>query len=223
MEPQFWQNRWRNGQIGFHQSSVDRSLERHWPALNLGRSNRGGASRVFVPLCGKSLDLLWLRDQGHFVTGIELSATALEAFCMENGVPARRRIEGDFDVYEAENLQLFRGDFFKLTPAILGDTSAVYDRAALISWAPELRPAYADHVAVLLRPRTEMLLITLEYLQEQMPGPPFSVPRAEVERLYSRNFQIRELAQQDILASEARFRSLGVTALSEVCYQLVRQ
>jgi thiopurine S-methyltransferase len=223
VEPQFWQNRWRNGQIGFHQPSVDRSLERHWPALNLGPSSRGSAPRVFVPLCGKSLDLLWLRDQGHVVTGVELSATALEAFCMENGIPARRRIQDDFDVYEAGNLQLYRGDFFKLTPPILGETAAVYDRAALISWAPELRSAYADHIAALLRPRTEMLLITLEYPQEQMPGPPFSVPRAEVEQLYSRNFQIRELARQDILASEARFRSLGVTALSEVCYQLVRQ
>src|SRR5271156_6319364 len=167
MEPQFWQNRWRNGQIGFHQSSVDGSLERHWPALNLGASSRGSSPRFFVPLCGKSLDLLWLRDQGHFVTGVELSATALEAFCMENGIPARRRTLADFDVYEASNLELFRGDFFKLTPAILGETAAVYDRAALISWAPELRSAYADHITVLLRPGTEMLLITLEYLQEQ--------------------------------------------------------
>lgn len=223
MEPQFWQNRWRNGQIGFHQPSVDGSLRSHWPQLSLRRSNRGEESRVFVPLCGKSLDLLWLRDQGHFVTGVELSATALEAFCMENGVPARRRSEGDFDVYEAANLWLLRGDFFKLTPALLGETAAVYDRAALISWASDLRSAYADHVAALLGPRTEMLLITLEYLQEQMPGPPFSVPHDEVERLYSRNFKIRELARQDILASESRFRSRGVTALSEVCYQLVRQ
>ncbi|HEY3852634.1 MAG TPA: hypothetical protein VGL87_16810, partial [Steroidobacteraceae bacterium] len=148
MDPQFWQNRWRNGQIGFHQSSVDRNLERHWPQLSLGRSNRGEGARVFVPLCGKSLDLLWLRDQGHFVTGVELSATAPEAFCMENGIPARRRIQADFDVYEAGNLQLYRGDFFKLTPEILGETDAMYDRAALISWAPELRPAYADHIAV---------------------------------------------------------------------------
>ena len=223
MEPQFWQNRWRNGQIGFHQPSVDRSLKSHWPQLDLGRSKRGEESRVFVPLCGKSLDLLWLRDEGHFVTGVELSAKALEAFCMENGIPARRRIEGDFDIYEADNMRLFCGDFFKLTAESLGDIAGVYDRAALISWTPDLRSAYAAHITALLRPGTKMLLITLEYSQEQMPGPPFSVPRAEVERLYSRNFEIRELARQDILAGEARFRSLGVTALSEACYQLVRQ
>jgi thiopurine S-methyltransferase len=218
MEPQFWQNRWRNGQIGFHQAYVDRSLQRHWPALNLG-----AGSRVFVPLCGKSLDLLWLRDQGHFVTGVELSATALEAFCMENGIPARRRVSATFDIYETENMELYCGDFFKLTPSLLGKPAAVYDRAALISWAPELRTAYAGHIAALATPGTHMLLITLEYPQAQMSGPPFSVTRDEVEKLYSRVFEIQELSRQDILADEARFRSLGVTSLSEVCYDLVRR
>ena len=106
MEPEFWHERWRTGQIGFHQSSADRNLRRHWPALRLARG-----SRVFVPLCGKSLDMLWLRDQGHPVVGVELSAVALEAFCMENGVPARRRVQSGFDVYEAPNLQLFCGDY----------------------------------------------------------------------------------------------------------------
>ena len=110
MEPQFWHERWRSGQIGFHQSAADRNLTRHWPSLHLA-----GGSRVFVPLCGKSLDMLWLRDQGHRVIGVELSATALEAFCMENGIPARRRVQVDFDVYEAADLELYRGDFFGLT------------------------------------------------------------------------------------------------------------
>jgi thiopurine S-methyltransferase len=218
MEPQFWQMRWRNGQIGFHQPTVDRSLRHHWPRLKVGPRRR-----VFVPLCGKSLDLLWLRDQGAFVIGVELSATAIEAFCMENGVPARRRILGDFDVYEADNLELYRGDFFRLTPALLREVAAIYDRAALISWTPALRSPYAGHIAALARPGTQMLLITLEYAQEQMSGPPFSVLRDEVEGLYSGSFEVREIARQDILASEARFRSLGVTALSEVCYHLVRR
>jgi thiopurine S-methyltransferase len=217
VEAQFWQNRWRNGQIGFHQSSVDGKLRRHWPELPL---RKGG--RVFVPLCGKSLDLLWLRDQGHVVMGVELSARALEDFCRENGVPARRRIQTDFDVYEAGNLELYRGDFFKLTPSLVGEAAAVYDRAALISWAPELRSAYVDHLTAIVRPGAQMLLITLEYPQAQMSGPPFSVHRDEMERLYSKSFEIRELSRQDILAQEDRLRSLGVTSLFEVCYYLVR-
>src|ERR1700687_2893707 len=128
MQPEFWSERWRTGQIGFHQAQADKHLTRHWREINLAK---GG--RVFVPLCGKSLDMLWLRDQGHPVVGVELSAIALEAFCMENGVPARRRLLDQFEVYEAPDLHLFRGDFFALTPTLLGELAAVYDRAALIS------------------------------------------------------------------------------------------
>jgi thiopurine S-methyltransferase len=174
-------------------------------------------------LCGKSLDLVWLREQGHFVAGVEISATALESFCLEHGVPARRRTLAGFDVYEAANLQLFRGDFFALTHELLGEVAAVYDRAALISWAPELRAAYAAHIAELSSPGARMLLVTLEYPQPQMPGPPFSLSREEVARLFAPHFALEEIAREDILAREARLRAKGVTQLDEVCYQLVRR
>jgi thiopurine S-methyltransferase len=217
MQPDFWHERWRTGQIGFHQFSADRNLTHHWSALHLAK---GG--RVFVPLCGKSLDILWLRDHGHSVLGVELSVIALEAFCMENGIAARRRVQGEFEVYEAPALQLYRGDFFALAPALLHDVTAVFDRAALISWTPELRAPYVEHLSALLRPGAQMLLVTLEYPQAQFPGPPFSVTRDEVERLYSSNFRIREIARQDILANEARLRARGVTELFEIGYHLVR-
>jgi thiopurine S-methyltransferase len=217
MQPEFWHERWDTGRIGFHQSAPDRNLRRHWAALELESD-----CRVFVPLCGKSLDLLWLRDRGHCVMGVELSLTAVEAFLMENGVPARRREAGAFDIYEAPELHLYRGDFFALTPALLGEIGAVYDRAALISWAPQLRARYVEHVANLIGPGTRMLLIVVEYPQSQMPGPPFSISGDEVRRLYSTAFQIREIGRVDTLASESRLRALGVTEFSEVSYRLVR-
>jgi thiopurine S-methyltransferase len=218
MEPQFWHERWRTGRIGFHQAGTDRSLQTHWPRLQVGEG-----THVFVPLCGKSLDLLWLSDRGHRVSGIELSATATEAFFLENGVAARRRVQDAFDIYEAERIRLIRGDFFALTPALLGRTEAVYDRAALISWMPPLRAPYVEHLASLLAPAARMLLISLEYPQSQMAGPPFSVTRDEIMRLYSRQFSVEEIARQDILSSEARLRSAGLTELFEVCYLLVRR
>jgi thiopurine S-methyltransferase len=218
MQPEFWHERWRTGQTGFHQTAVDRNLRRHWSALHV---SKGGC--VFVPLCGKSLDLLWLREQGHFVAGVEISATALESFCMENGIPARRRTLDRFELYEAENLQLFRGDFFALSPPLLGEVAAVYDRAALISWAPEWRAAYVAHIAELAPSGAQMLLVTLEYPQAQMPGPPFSTPRGEVVRLYTPHFALEEISREDILAHEARLRANGVTQLEQVCYQLVRR
>lgn len=217
MRPEFWQDRWRSGQIGFHQSSPDRNLLQHWSDLRLA-----SGSRVFVPLCGKSLDLIWLRDQGYSVVGVELSDIAVQAFFMENGIAARRRIIDGFDIHESPGLVLLCGDYFALTRALLGPVAAVYDRAALISWTEELRAPYALHLAALTDRGTQTLLITLEYPQPQMTGPPFSIDSGEIERLHSRHYSIQELGRRDILASEPRMRARGATELSEVCYRLTR-
>lgn len=218
MQPEFWRERWCRGLIGFHKSTVERYLDEQWTTLGLASD-----CRIFVPLCGKSLDLLWLRDRGHEVLGVELSAIALQAFCMENGVPARRRTLPDFDLYEAPGLALLCGDFFSLTTPLLSDIAAVYDRAALISWAPDLRAAYVEKMTAITRPGTQTLLITLEFPPAQMNGPPFSVDTAEVERLYLPDHTVRELDRRDVLASEPRLQARGLTQLTEVCYRLTRR
>ena len=217
MQPEFWHDRWRTGQIGFHQSAVDRHLEELWPRLRLPNDGR-----VFVPLCGKSLNLLWLRDRGHPVSGVELSAVALESFLLENGIPAQRRTLENFDLYEAVELELYRGDFFALTPQLLGPVCAVYDRAALIAWKPELRAAYVAHLTALTSSGTQTLLVTMEYPAAQMSGPPFSVGADDVERLYAGTHAIQVLSKQDVLAREPRLRARGLTQLHEVCYRLTR-
>jgi thiopurine S-methyltransferase len=217
VQPDFWHDRWRTAQIGFHRSSVDDNLIQHWRDLSLPK-----AARVLVPLCGKSLDLLWLRDQGHAVVGIELSDIALQAFFMENSVAARRRALPHFDHYEAENLECYRGDLFELTPERLGEVAAVYDRASLVSWAPEQRGRYVEHLWALTGTGTQTLLVTLEYPQAQMKGPPFSVDSEEVHRLYSRHHSIHEMGRRDVLGSDARLRARGVSSLIEVCYRITR-
>jgi thiopurine S-methyltransferase len=241
MQPEFWQERWRDGQIGFHQSSAHPLLVRYWQELAVPKQ-----ARVLVPLCGKSLDLLWLRDAGYSVIGVELSALAVEAFCLENGVPARRRVVDKFDIFESPGLTVFCGDFFALTPTLLGPVSAIYDRAALVAWPEALREPYLEHLRKLTQSgdvtdprkstdsgelpdshklttsRTPTLLITLEYPQPQMPGPPFSVSRDEVERLYSRDHAIEELSRQDVLPTEPRMRARGLTRFDEVAYRLTR-
>jgi thiopurine S-methyltransferase len=217
VQPEFWHDRWRTGHLGFHKPAVDPNLTAYWPEFKLAAT-----SPVLVPLCGKSLDLKWLRDRGHSVVGVELSAVALESFCMENGIPARRRLACDFEVYEAEGLKLLRGDFFALTQQLLGPVAAVYDRAALISWTKDLRESYVAQLTALTTPGAKTLLITVEYQQEQMSGPPFSVSADEVARLYAQHHEIRPLGRHDILASESRLRARGLTELHEVCYQLTR-
>jgi thiopurine S-methyltransferase len=217
VQPEFWLDRWRLAQTAFHQLSVDRFLSAYWPALN-----PSATGSVFVPLCGKSLDLLWLRDRGHSVVGVELSVVALESFCQEHGIPARRRLLADFDVYEADNFRLLRGDFFKLTRLMLGNASLIYDRAALISWAPSLQTAYVKHMTTLSAAGTQTLLVALEYPQDKMKGPPFSVTTDEVHHLYASGHSIEELDRRDILEFEPRLKARGLTELHEVCYRLVR-
>jgi thiopurine S-methyltransferase len=217
VQPDFWLNRWRTAQIGFHQAAVDRHLKAYWPLLQLPVN-----SPVFVPLCGKSLDLMWLRERGHSVNGVELSPVALESFFMEHGIPARRRVLSCFDAYEADGFTLFRGDYFKLTPALLGSVSAVYDRAALISWTPEARESYVRHLTLLTSPGTQTLLITVEFPPEQMSGPPFPLTRDTIEKLYASHYSIEELARHEILELEPRLKARGLTELREVCYRLTR-
>ena len=196
---------------------MDANLERHWPALGL----RPDAA-VLVPLCGKSLDLLWLRARGHPIVGVELSDIALESFLAEHGVPARRRALACFDRYEAPGFELYRGDVFALTPPLLGNVAAVYDRAALVSWSPAARDAYAACITGLTAPGTLTLLIALEYAQQQMSGPPFAVDATEVARLYGRSHAIREIERRDVTADEPRMQARGVSQVFEVCYQLTR-
>ena len=217
MQPDFWLDRWRTAQIGFHQAAVDRHLKAYWPQLLVPAN-----SRVFVPLCGKSLDLLWLRTLGHSVLGVELSPVALESFLMEHGIPARRRVLSCFDVYEADGFTLFCGDYFKLTPALLGSVSAVYDRAALISWTPAARESYVEHLTLLTSPGTQTLLIAVEYPPEQMKGPPFPLTRDTIENLYAGRYSIEELARHEILELEPRLKARGLTELREVCYRMTR-
>lgn len=185
MEHQFWQDRWELNQIGFHQEEINEYLSSHWQALGI----RDGAP-VFVPLCGKSLDMLWLREQGHAVLGIELSEMALEQFFTENQLPFSREQRGHYTHFTTDQMRLLAGDFFRLTPEDIAPIEAVYDRASLIALPPDMRVDYARHMATLLPEGAHILLISLEYDDGMLKGPPFCVREAEVEQLFSKWFDI---------------------------------
>lgn len=217
MEPEFWHERWRENQIGFHQPQVHWLLERYLPKLELHKG-----AEVFVPLCGKSLDLLRLRDTGAAVLGVELSAIAVRAFFREHGLRAEEQADGDFLTVAAPGIRLLAGDFFALTPQHLAGVTAVYDRAALIALPPAQRRRYAHHMASLLAPSTQVLLITHDYAQARMSGPPFSVPEDEVRSLFEGHFSVTLLERQEVLERYPHFRARALDALYEGAYLLVR-
>jgi len=215
MEKAFWLERWERAEIGFHQSEVNPYLLQYWPTLHVAQ---GG--EVFVPLCGKSLDMLWLRQQGHAVLGVELSPIAVRDFFAENGLLPMHASAGQFDLCEADGIRILCGDFFELTREHLAQVRAVYDRASLVALPREMRGRYARHLAGLLSPGTQVLLVTFDYPQAEMNGPPFAVSVDEVRALYGAYAEVRLLAQVDILEREPRFRARGVTRMQENIFLL---
>lgn len=174
MQPDFWKSRWAEGKIGFHEGKPNESLVKHFDVLR-------GAKRVFVPLCGKSEDLAYFASQGIEVVGVELVEDAVKAFFAEHGIDAQVTKKGVLTSYRGAGITIFAGDCFQVTPTDVGEVDAFYDRAALIALPPALREKYVAHVKSLVK---RGLLITVEYPQDQLDGPPFAVMKDEVLRHY---------------------------------------
>lgn len=214
----FWLERWARDQIGFHLGEVNPYLQRQWPTLGL----EPGA-RVLVPLCGKTLDLVWLAAQGFRVLGVELAEKAVVDFFAEQQLQAEVLQRGAFKVYRAGALELWCGDFFALNAADVADCVGLYDRAALIALPAAMRERYAAHLTSVLPAGCEGLLITLDYEQSQMDGPPFAVSDAEVQRHFAGGWEVRELERQDVLAGNWKFIKHQLQALDEAVYRLRRR
>lgn len=214
MDPDFWHDRWQSKSIGFHQTEVNRYLQKYIDELALTSGDT-----VFVPLCGKSLDMWWLHEQGFNVIGIELSEIAAKSFFTEAGKQACKIRHGDFVSWKYADVEILCGDFFDLNVDVLGKVDAVFDRAALIALPLEMRVQYVEQLESLLPPGTRGLLITLEYLQEEMTGPPFSVSEQEVGKLYAGDFQLELVEDHNAIEKNLRFRERGLTVLREKTYR----
>lgn len=214
MEPEFWHKRWSTNQIGFHLPEVNPYLQRFWSQLGVEQG-----SRVLVPLCGKTLDLLWLAQQGYSVLGVELSEKAAADFFLEHQLEPSVSEEGAFKVFRAADIEIRCGDFFALSPEDVSDCAALYDRAALIALPGPMRERYATHLQKIL-PQCVGLLITLDYSQDEMPGPPFSVGDDEVQRLLGEVWRLEVLQEQDVLGESWKFLQAGVKRLDERVYRV---
>jgi len=215
MDPDYWQARWHRGETGWHSDQVNRHLQACWPRLGIP-----DGTQVLVPLCGKSPDLLWLAGQGCRVLGVELSERAATGFFADQGLVPTVTDAGALRRYQAAAIEILCGDFFALTPAQTAGVGALYDRAALIALPPAQRVHYAARLDALLPRRVPRLLITLQYDQTRMPGPPFSVPRTEVEQLFGREHRIETLERRDALPESPGMRARGLTELVERVYRL---
>jgi thiopurine S-methyltransferase len=218
MDKEFWFRRWQKNEIGFHMTDPHHYLAKFYDYLQVQPDDS-----IFVPLCGKSPDLVWLRDEGLNVVGIELSRTAVEAFISENGIAGEWMTVTDMPCYCAKGHKIYCDDFFKLASADLDGACTVYDRGSLVALPPEMRTCYAAHLAALLSSGSRILLISYTYNQAETDGPPFSVSQKELETLFSENFQIETLVEEDVLWSHQGLVDRGVTELTEFAVLLTRR
>ena len=218
MDPDFWQQRWREGRIGFHQERVTPLLEQYWDVAGIPA---GG--QVFVPLSGKSLDMAWLAARGHRVLGVELSSIAVQQFFQESGLSPAIRESQIGTHYSAGPIEIIHGDAFAIDAALLADCSGVYDRAALIALPADLRERYAAELYARLPHGCRGLLVTLDYPQHEKQGPPFSVTGDEVRARFGRDWALDLLERRDILASQPGFIAEGVSSLHTSAWRLQRR
>jgi thiopurine S-methyltransferase len=213
--PDFWIERWQRGEIGFHQAAGNELLPAYWSKLGVAA---GGT--VFVPLCGKSVDMAWLAGQGHKVVGVELSPLAVEEFFREQGVDAVVLQSGAFAVYTAGPISIWCGDIFELPVSALSGVTAIYDRAALVALPPDLQPRYAEMLRRVVPLDAKTLLISLAYPEGQIKGPPFSTPRGQVTELFGNHSDITVCEAREHLDQSPNLKERGVTSLEEAVYIL---
>ena len=215
MHADHWLDRWKQDRIGFHESKVNAYLPRY-----LSRFNLVPGDTIFLPLCGKAIDIAWLAQRGFKVIGVELSEIAIEAFFAEQELQYQQFETDRFMLRKSGNISLIQGDYFELRKQDLPDCKMVYDRASLIAIDAVNRGAYAAHMRSIVPQDTGILLITLDYDQAQMNGPPFAVSREEVSQYYQAYYSIELLEQNDVLDEKPRWRDQGLTRLSESVYHL---
>jgi len=216
MNSDFWHTRWAKGEIGFHQEMINPHLKLFWHELGLKSGDP-----VFVPLCGKSRDMRWLSEQGHPVTGVELSPVGVQAFFDDHGIRAERREKGRHAIWESGALKIFCGDFFHLTQEDMAGIKGVYDRASLIALPPDMRDRYAEHFKEISGHGVNVLLVTLEYPEQEMKGPPFAVDEREVRRLFEPEFEVSLLCSENALDENLSLKKRGLSSLKVSVYLLL--
>lgn len=226
MEIDFWLQRWDNDEIGFHQQTVNPYLM-YFYGQNGPAVKQRDNYKVFVPLCGKTKDMLWLSQNGYKVFGVECSERAVKDFFEENALNYRSARKDEYALFQANDqtsvIEILQGDFFALQQTDLDDVTDIFDRASLIALPIELREKYANKMAELQKPGIRSLLVTLTYNQSEMNGPPFSVSEEDVNKLFSDNFSVEKLCFKDIIDDEPGFKNRGLSSLVETVYKLVRQ
>ncbi len=216
MEHNFWVKMWEDSDIPFHRQEVNQFLIEHINKLDLKSGDC-----ILVPLCGKSIDMLWLAKQGYKMIGVELSSIAARAFFNENNLAVKISEQKNFQHFQCQNIEIFCGDFFKLATENLPPVKAIYDRGALIALPPDMRKKYVNHLINLTTAETKILLEVVES-PCQVQGPPFPVDSNEIKMLYGKNFTIQKFEGELRKSISPHLMEKGYTEVTDMVYCMTK-
>lgn len=211
-----WESRWQDGRIGFHLPEVNPYLIRFSDELLCESPDK-----VFVPLCGKSLDLCWLASKAKKVVGVELVSKAVYDFFAENNLAYTIQQAEKLQLFSSKSIDIFQGDFFDLKLEQTSSFKAIYDRASIVSLQKDERKKFVEHLISFLEPGGRILLIILEYDQNKMDGPPYCVSAEEIEKLFSPYGTLELLETCEVL--DDRFRNKGLDSLLEHVFLIIKK
>ncbi len=213
MDYEFWDNCWQRPSQPFHVESAHPLLSKY---LHLFKKDR----RVLLPLSGKSLDPIFLAENGLFSTSIEFNPTAVESFIADTQLKPIEKQTNKFEHFDFGKFEIWLADFFNLSSKVIGKFSQVFDRAALVALPDDLRNRYTQHLISLLESDAVIYMVTMDYKTAEMDGPPFYINLKALQE-YFPNSSIKELDRVSLLNNHPRWKELELSYLDEVLYQIV--
>lgn len=208
-QKQYWCNRWRDNQTGWHLAdphpSLVANLSKILPTTTATTTNGATTTTpkpvVFVPLCGKTVDLVYLRNHNFRALGCELSEQAVTEFFAELGeAPKKTRINENVEKWEVENIAILLGNIFDIPSLEMagfpGDqVAAVFDRASLVALPDSIRGQYVEHVKKLTN-NSNQILVTFEHTRPT--APPHSISEELVHKYYEDTYKIEFVSRRNV-------------------------
>ncbi len=191
-----WTQAWDKGTIGWHRDKVDAILQKYLKQLCGDKESIS----ILVTLCGKTLDLPWLADEGHSVVGCELAELAGKQLFEENDIPFSVTTIDDFKVFSAtdsKKLKFYAGDFFKVNAALIGTFDVIWDHNAFGAVSPNDRSRYIELLSSLLVPGGKILLSNWEYDQSKRNFAPYSLNSEQIKEYFGTLFEVELLERMD--------------------------
>lgn len=203
-----WKECWNTPNVEFHNPQLNELFVKYHQRM----LTRPGM-RIFVPLCGKAVEMKWLVDHGHKVVGLEAAPVPCKAFFEENGIPYNvkemKGIHGE--KYESldHNIVIYSCDFFLFTADICGEFDGIWDSGGLNSMDVEDREAYIRRIRTLMGKGCVNLTEFVNF-DKSMVDITWSMTKEELQKVFGEGFIVEDLNE---MAAPQRLKRQGCDTL----------